>query len=62
MKNKQYTPEEVKKGEEFARLISGFGGKDQKVILIAADAFMAGLAAGKAAKGEPEQELLVRKI
>ena len=54
MKNKQYTPEEVKKGEEFARLIASYPKDKQNIILVAADAFMAGLSAKNATEDKPE--------
>lgn len=51
---KNYTKEQIRRGEDFTRLITKYPKDKQRILFIAADAFMAGLSAGSAAKEEPE--------
>lgn len=51
---RSYTAEQIKSGDDFASLISKFPKDGQKILLIAADSFMAGLKAGNTAQESPE--------
>lgn len=58
---RSYTAEQIKRGDDLASLISKFPKDGQKILLIAADSFMAGLAAGDAAKAKEAPELMKRE-
>ena len=51
---KNYSKEQLKRGEDFARLIASYPKEKQRIILIVADAFMAGLSAKNATEDAPE--------
>lgn len=62
MRNTDYTKEQLRHGEELARLIAGFPDGEQKLILIAAESFMAGLNAGRALQESHETEVRTTSI